>query len=124
MGNTKTEHDLVCIGCPLGCPLHVIMEEGQVLSVSGNTCPNGDKYARKEMTAPTRMLTSTVKVEGSTVRAVSVKTAADIPKEKIFDCMAALKGVTVKPPVKIGDILVENICDTGVSIVATKDVMQ
>ena len=114
--------NLICIGCPLGCPLTVEMEGSEVKAVSGNTYPRGDAYARKEMTNPTRIVTSTVRVAGGRLAMVSVKTASDIPKGKIFDCVKALKDVEVKAPVKIGDVIVENVAGTGVNIIATKNV--
>ena len=114
--------NLICIGCPLGCPLTVEMEGSEVKAVSGNTCPRGDAYARKEMTNPTRIVTSTVRVAGGRLAMVSVKTASDIPKGKIFDCVKALKDVEGKAPVKIGDVIVENVAGTGVNIIATKNV--
>lgn len=114
--------NLICIGCPLGCPLTVEMEGSEVKAVSGNTCPRGEAYARKEMTNPTRIVTSTVRVAGGRLAMVSVKTASDIPKGKIFDCVKALKDVEVKAPVKIGDVIVENVAGTGVNIIATKNV--
>lgn len=114
--------ELICIGCPMGCPLTVQMENGEVVSVTGNTCKRGDDYARKEVTNPTRIVTSSVKIEGGTLAAVSVKTKQDIPKGKIFDCVTALKDVTVKAPVHIGDVIVSNVADTGVDIIATKNV--
>lgn len=116
------KRSLICIGCPLGCAMTVEINEGQVVSVTGNTCKRGDDYAHKEITNPTRIVTSTVMVEGSDHPTVSVKTKSDIPKSKIFDCVKALKGVTVKAPVHIGDVIVHNIVDTGVDIVATKEV--
>ncbi len=115
------KRELICIGCPLGCPLVVEMEGGEVVSVSGNTCKRGDTYARKEVTNPTRIVTSTVKVEGGSVVMVSVKTKNDIPKGKIFECVRALKDVTVKAPIRIGDVIIENVAGTGVDIVATKN---
>ena len=114
--------NLICIGCPLGCPLTVEMEGSEVKAVSGNTCPRGDAYARKELTNPTRIVTSTVRVAGGRLAMVSVKTASDIPKGKIFECVKALKDVEVKAPVKIGDVIVENVAGTGVNIIATKNV--
>lgn len=113
--------NLICINCPLGCPLTVEVENGEVVSVTGNTCPRGVTYAQKEITNPTRIVTSTVMVEGGKSPMVSVKTKEDIPKGKIFDVVKALKGVVVKAPVKIGDVIVPNVAGTGVDIVATKD---
>ena len=114
--------NLICIGCPLGCPLTVEMEGNEVKSVSGNTCPRGDAYAKKELTNPTRIVTSTVRVAGGRLAMVSVKTESDIPKGKIFDCVKALKDVEVVAPVKIGDVIVENVAGTGVNVIATKNV--
>lgn len=114
--------ELTCIGCPMGCPLTVELNQGEVVSVTGNTCKRGEVYARKEVTNPTRIVTSSVMVEGGNLAAVSVKTKEDIPKEKIFDCMKALKGVKVQAPVHIGDVIIKDVADTGVDIVATKNV--
>ena len=114
--------NLICIGCPLGCPLTVEMEGQEVKNVTGNTCPRGVAYAKKELTNPTRIVTSTVRVAGGKLAMVSVKTQSDIPKDKIFDCVKALKDVEVKAPVKIGDVIVENVAGTGVNIIATKNV--
>lgn len=113
---------LICIGCPLGCPLTVEMEGKEVKSVTGNTCPNGEAYARKEMTNPTRIVTSSVRVQGGVLNVVSVKTASDIPKGKIFDCMRVLGEVEIPAPVAIGQVILCNIADTGVDVVATKNV--
>ena len=117
--------NLTCIGCPLGCQIEVMMEDtGEIILVTGNTCDRGDKYARKEVTAPTRIVTSSVRVYGSRngERMVPVKTASDIPKEKIMDAIRDLRGVSVPCPVRIGDVLFRNIADTGVDMVATKNV--
>ncbi len=114
--------DLICIGCPLGCPLTVTMENGEVTGVSGNTCPRGDAYARKEVTNPTRIVTSTVCVSGGVASMVSCKTASDIPKDKIFAITAALKEVCVAAPIAIGDVVLSNAADTGVDVIVTKNV--
>lgn len=116
------ERKLICIGCPMGCPLTVEVDGGEVVSVTGNTCKRGDVYARKEVTNPTRIVTSTVRVTGGDRDMVSVKTKEDIPKGKIFECVKALKGVSVQAPVHIGDVILEDVAGTGVPIVATKNV--
>ena len=116
------ERKLTCIGCPMGCPLTVVMKGKDVLSVTGNTCRRGDIYARKEVTNPTRIVTSTVRVSGGSIDMVSVKTKEDIPKDKIFECVRALKGIRIPAPVHIGDVILTNVADTGVDIIATKNV--
>ena len=114
--------DLICIGCPMGCPITVEMENGEVVSVTGNTCPRGDAYARKEVTNPTRIVTSTVRVTGGKLAMASVKTASDIPKGRIFDCVKALKDVEIPAPVTIGQVVLKDAAGTGVDFIATKNV--
>ncbi len=117
--------EIICINCPLGCPLTVELgDDNRIVSVSGNTCPRGKTYAEKELTAPTRIVTSIVRVSGSKSGAatVSCKTRSDIPKGKIFDITAALKDVCAPAPIAIGDVLLPNVADTGVDIVATRNV--
>ena len=97
---------------------------GAVVTVQGNTCPRGDAYARREVTAPTRIVTTTVRVTGGTLPAVSCKTRSDIPKEKIFDVVRALKSVVVPAPVHIGQVLLPDAAGTCVDVVATKDVAE
>lgn len=118
------KRELICIGCPLGCLVSVEIEGEAVIQVTGNSCKRGEDYARKEVTNPTRIVTSTVIVEGGHLDMVSVKTKSDIPKGRIFDCVRALKGVTVKAPVHIGDVIVQNVAGTGVDIVATKEIFE
>lgn len=114
--------NLTCIGCPMGCPLSVKIENGIVLSVEGNNCKRGAVYGKKEVTDPTRIVTTTVRVSGGTENMVSVKTESDIPKEKIFDCIHALKDISVPAPIHIGDIILHNVANTGVNIIATKNI--
>lgn len=116
------ERTMICIGCPMGCRMTVILSEAGVESVTGNTCKRGESYARKEVTNPTRIVTSTVRVSGGTLPVISVKTNSDIPKGKIRDCIKVLKMTEAKAPVRIGDIVVSDVVGTGVDIVATKGV--
>ena len=111
---------LICINCPLGCPLTVTLEEGEVVSVVGNTCPRGESYGRKEVSAPTRTLTSIVRVRNGHLPVVSVKTSADIPKGKIGSVMDAVHRIDADAPIAIGQVLLKDAAGTGVDIVATK----
>ena len=113
---------LTCIRCPKGCAVKVTLEVGEVTSVTGNTCPRGEEYARKEVTNPTRTVTSVVPVHGSaTCSMVSVKTAEDVPRDCVRGVIDALRDVSVEAPVRIGDVIVPNVCGTGVNVVATKN---
>ena len=114
--------ELTCISCPMGCALKVKMQHKEVVEVSGNSCKNGEVYGRKECTNPTRIVTSTVKVQGGANKVVSVKTERDIPKEYVFATIKILKELNLKAPVKIGDIVAEDIFSTGINIVATANV--
>lgn len=121
MENTRKE--LICIRCPLGCNLTAELDgKGEVQNVSGNTCPRGAEYAKKELTSPTRMVTSTVPVVGGDQPRVPVKTADDIPKDKIVACMEAIRSLTVNAPVTCGQVLLSDAAGTGISIIATKTV--
>lgn len=113
--------ELTCIGCPLGCPLTVRMD-GDEITVTGNTCKRGEEYGKKEVTNPTRIVTSSVRVNDGTIAMVSVKTASDIPKGKIFDCMKEIRETVVNAPVAIGDVVIADCAGTGVAVVATKNV--
>ncbi|MCI8598874.1 MAG: DUF1667 domain-containing protein [Lachnospiraceae bacterium] len=117
----ETKH-LICINCPMGCPLTVEMNGEEVVRVKGNTCKRGEVYGRKEVTFPTRMITSTVRVVDGISSVVSVKTREAIPKGKIFDGMKELKGIKIKAPIQIGDVILANLADTGIDVIATKNV--
>lgn len=116
--------ELTCIGCPLGCQVRVEMDAGEVKNISGNTCPKGESYARREVTAPTRTVTTTIRVTGGVTAMASVKTKEEIPKDKIFDCIKALKNVTVEAPVHIQDVILDDVAGTGVAIIVTKEVLK
>ena len=113
---------LTCICCPMGCQITVETNGREIINLTGNTCKRGDTYARREITSPSRTVTSTVRVTGGTLPAVSVKTRSDIPKDKIFECIRCLKDVSVKAPVHIGEVILSNAAGTGVDIIATKNV--
>ena len=101
---------LTCIECPIGCEVKVQMDENDtILSVTGNACPRGKMYAQNDVVCPKRVITSTVKAEDGTL--VPVKTDKPVRKSQTFEVMKKINEVTCKLPVKIGDVLVENICD-------------
>ena len=113
--------EITCINCPVGCRLSVTLENGQVTSVTGNTCKRGEVYARQECVDPQRMVTAVIPVKGSAMP-LSVKTRTPIPKKLIDECMKALSGVEIAAPVKAGSVVLANVCGTGVDIIATKSV--
>ena len=112
--------NFICINCPLGCPLTVTLDGGQIVSVTGNTCKRGAAYAEAEILHPERMLTTTVTVDGRR-RMLAVRTRSAIPKDKIFDAMHVLYGAHAAAPVRIGDVIVPDICGTGVDVIASEN---
>ncbi len=110
---------IICIGCPVGCLITVKKKEDGSLDITGNTCKKGEAYARSEMTAPVRTVTSMIRVEGGSGKVVPVKTVAEIPKEKIGACMDEIEARVVCAPVKVGDVLIENVAGTSVAVAAT-----
>ena len=114
------ERKLTCIICPLGCELTVKLEEGKVISVSGNTCRRGAVYARSECTNPQRTVTSTVLCSDGSL--VSVKTDGTIPKEKIGECMEVINNIVAELPVKIGDVLAKDVFGANIVATANKEV--
>lgn len=112
--------EFICINCPLGCMLTAKRDENNNITISGNTCPRGETYGKTEMTDPRRTITSTVAIQGVKDKVIPVKTQSDIPKEKIMECMEAIKNVKINLPVCIGDIVIDNVAGTGVNVVATK----
>lgn len=114
---------LTCIGCPMGCQIEVELDEaGNFVDSKGWTCNIGKRYAQEEVTAPVRTVTALVEVTDRP-EPLSVKTANPIPKGKIFDCLAELKKVKVQAPCSIGDVVLADVCGTGVNIIATKNIV-
>ena len=112
--------EIICTICPLGCRITVEGEGEVIRSVEGYTCHRGLEYATAEFTHPVRILTTTVKVAGNDGELLPVRSAAPVPKEKLFDCMEVIRTVQVNLPVAMHDVIVADICGTGVNIVATK----
>ncbi len=114
--------DIICTICPRGCTVTVEGNADGITSITGYGCKRGEKFASDEFTSPVRILTTTVKIDGSDNDLLPVRSSAALPKEKILDCMEVIKKAMVKLPVKQYDVVVKDICKTGIDIVATKDV--
>lgn len=111
---------ITCICCPKGC-LVTLDTENPEETIKGFGCPQGKEYAIGELTHPMRTISSTVEIKGGLHPRIPVKTNGNIPKEKIFEVMDEINKISVESPVKCGDILLENVLDTGVNIVACRD---
>lgn len=114
------QKNIICVACPMGCPVTVeIADNGEIISVTGNTCKRGDAYARTEFTNPVRSLATTVRVNDGIYNVVPCKSAGALPKDKIMDCMEIINKASAEAPVKLGDILIKDILGTGIDIIAT-----
>lgn len=114
------ECNVTCIVCPMGCRMTVTNTNDEY-KVEGNTCKRGEKYAIEELTNPKRVITSTVRLEGSYLNLLPVKTDGSIPKELMMNIVAILDKVKVQSPVRVGDIIIKDVLGTGVNIVSTKN---
>lgn len=112
------KREMICIRCPMGCRLSVTQDENGC-TVTGNTCPRGREYGIQEMTCPTRVVTSSVRVENGRRPVCSVKTAAAVPKADIPAVLAAIRTISISAPIAIGDVICADVAGTGTALVAT-----
>ena len=127
MENKIEKLPLTCIICPMGCSMEVEVEtnangQKKVISVKDNGCKRGEQYAAKELQNPTRTLTTTIKVEGGVLPVVPVKTAGEVPKASLLQCMEVVRRASCRAPVKRGDILLYDLFGTGINVIACADV--
>ena len=113
--------EIICTVCPRGCAITVEGADGKVLSIEGNGCKRGLAFAESEFTAPVRLLTSTVRVAGRDGELLPVRTRTPILRDKLFDVMDAIRATTVTLPVKQHDVILADVCGTGVDVIASRD---
>lgn len=118
----RVVHAIQCIGCPIGCGGEVTVENGIVAEMSGFTCNKGLAYAAEEVVSPKRMVTTTVRVSGGSLALLPVISATPVPKERIFDCLRLLRGVSVAAPVAEGTVIIADALGLGVDFRAARDV--
>jgi CxxC motif-containing protein len=111
----------LCIGCPLGCRLEVEEEAGDIVEVRGFACKRGEEYAKQEHRDPRRIVTTTVGIRNGFWARLPVKTSNAVPRAMVLAICQALQGVIVSAPVKLGQVILPNILDSGADIVATRD---
>jgi len=117
----KETTELICITCPMGCTLDVTHEGDAIVDIKGNTCKRGEDYAQEELTDPRRMVTTTVRVAGGLHPLMPVYTSAPIPKARIFDLLKAIREAEIQAPVRMGDVVLEDVVDTEVDVLASRD---
>ena len=114
--------EIICTVCPRGCHINVSGDGKNIESLDGYGCKRGIEYATNEYTNPVRILTTLVKIKDAKYDLLPVRSTKPVPKNKLFDCMEVIRNASVSLPVKRYDVIVENICGTGVDIVSTKNI--
>lgn len=110
----------LCVSCPVGCALSVKVDGTNVIEVEGNTCPRGVEYAKNEAVNPTRVFTSTVRVRGGSLPVCPVRSRSPLPLTKVFHVSREIAKVTMDAPVEIGQVVIADVCDTGIDIVTSR----
>ncbi|MBM7556129.1 DUF1667 domain-containing protein [Halanaerobacter jeridensis] len=114
--------EITCISCPMGCDVELeVNEDDDIVDIDGNSCQAGIEYVKNEYRNPTRILPTTARVKGGVLPLVPVKTDEPMPKGLLDEAMEEIAKVELEAPVELGDVVIENILDTGVNIVATRD---
>ncbi|MFC1809103.1 DUF1667 domain-containing protein [Candidatus Omnitrophota bacterium] len=113
---------MICTECPKGCKLNVTIQDEKVVSITGNECEKGLAYAHAEIENPMRLLTSTVRAEGLALKMVPVRTDKPIPQTKLFEGMKCIQEITIKKPLKAGEIIYANFLGCKVNLIATRNV--
>lgn len=117
-----------CTTCPSECLLTVEVERDAngavtaVRSVTGNSCPRGDKFAHQELTCPMRVLTTTVAVSGGDEALLPVRTAKAIPLELHAQAMDLIRGLVIEAPIRMGDTVLKDLLNTGIDLIASMDI--
>ena len=111
--------EYICIVCPSSCRL-TVFEEGGEVKVKGNDCRRGELHGIEEYREPMRMLTTTVAIRDGTLSRLPVISTKEIPKVKLRECLSFLYNMEISAPVSCGDVIVKNICDTAVDVVASR----
>lgn len=114
---------MVCINCPRGCTL-TVQKDGDEITVTGNGCKRGVQFANSELTHPVRTICSTVRTDFPETPVIPCRVSAEIPKERIFDVMNEINHVTVHERIARGDVIIKNVLNLGVDVIATSDVLQ
>lgn len=111
----------LCTGCPLGCRLEVDALDGDVVEVRGFACKRGERYGREEHLDPRRPVATTVWIRGAAIRRLPVRAAEPVPKDRMWDVVRALRGLTIDAPVRRGDVVLADAAGTGIDVIATRD---
>lgn len=111
--------ELICISCPIGCRLEAVKKDNGTLEITGNQCPKGEEYAKEEINAPKRIVTTTVRLAGPNRNRVPVRTDKALPLAKIQPLLTELHAMDLSIPIKKGDVIIENFEHSGVNVISS-----
>lgn len=116
-----SKQEITCIGCPLGCRIEIdVGPDNSIKGITGHQCKEGKKYAVMEFENPSRVLTTTVLIEGSKVRRLlPVRTDRPVPRDLLRDIMRSVKDVKIFPPIEVGHVIIHDVLGTGANLVST-----
>ena len=121
MSKTMEEHrQFVCVTCPVGCAIDATIEEGRLVATEGQSCKRGVAFVQEELTAPKRMLTTTVRVHKGVLPLVPVRSAEPLPKDTLMDVVRQLRQVTLDAPVTEGQVVLANVLGSGVDMITSR----
>jgi len=109
-----------CIVCPNGCEIEASIEGTTIFKIDGATCSKGSEYVKQEIVNPQRNIATSVYVDGGDLPLASVRLSKSIPKECIFDVMNEIKKVKLTAPVKMNQVVIENVLNLGSNVIVTK----
>ena len=115
------QRQFICVICPMGCTIHAVVEDGQLLEARGQACKRGIAFVREELNAPKRMLTTTVRVSGGKLPLVPVRSCQPLPKELLLEVAAKLREVVLEAPVREHQPVIEDVFGTGVDIITSRE---
>jgi len=117
--------EFTCIGCPIGCPLQLVHKGSKITEISGNECDRGAKYAKQEFTDPRRELSTTVEIVGAHWQRLPVKVTGPVKKGRILEAARKIHTLQVKAPVKLGQVLIEDLLgNKGIDVVACRSMVK
>ena len=116
----RTQREFICVICPVGCTIEAIVEGNELVGISGQACKRGVVFVQEELTAPRRVLTTTVRVRGGALPLVPVRSSEPLPKELLVQVVEALRQVSLEAPVSEHQIVIGNVLDTGVDVVTSR----
>ena len=112
--------DLICVVCPVGCSIRAKMQDGQVVEIEGQACNRGRAFVEEELTAPKRVLTTTVQVSNGRLPLAPVRSTAALPKELLLDVAAYLRTIVLEAPIAQHQIVAPDVLGTGVDVITTR----